>query len=139
MVLFSMLSLLDSEDTYRQQTMAIIKKRIEALYKGMGIELKPSELAAYYYRTLDFELWMRKHYGEDLVNFVKANYEPVDIVFRLAEQFSTVLLNGSGFDATDWSARVSLANLNDDAYEQIGKDLHAIAAQYVEEWEASKK
>ena len=138
MVLFSMLSLLDTGDTYRQQTMAIIKKRIEALYKGMGIELKPSELAAYYYRTLDFELWMCKHYGEDLVNFVKANYEPVDIVFRLAEQFSTVLLNGSGFDATDWSARVSLANLSDDAYEQIGKDLHAIAAQYVEEWEAAK-
>ncbi len=139
MVLFSMLSLMDSEDNYRQQTMAIIKKRIQALYDGMGIELKTSDIAAYYYRTLDFELWMRKHYGEDLVNFVKANYEPVDIVFRLAEQFSTVLLNGSGFDATEWSARVSLANLTDEDYAQIGKDLHAIAAQYVSEWEAAKK
>ena len=138
MVLFSMLSLMDTEDAYRQKTMAILKKRIQALYDGMGIELKPSDLAAYYYRTLDFELWMKKHYGGELVKFVKANYEPVDIVFRLAEQTSTVLLNGSGFDATDWSARVSLANLSDDAYEQIGKDLHAIAAEYVSEWEASK-
>lgn len=139
MILFSMLSLMDTEDRYRQQTMAILDKRIRALYSGMGIELKPSDLAAYYYRTLDFELWMQKHYGDDLVNFVKATYEPVDIVFRLAEQFSTVLLNGSGFDATAWSARASLANLNDDAYEQIGKNLHAIAAQYVEEWETAKK
>lgn len=139
MILFSMLSLMDAEDSYRQQTMAILDKRIRALYDGMGIELKPSDLAAYYYRTLDFELWMQKHYGDDLVKFVKANYEPVDIVFRLAEQFSTVLLNGSGFDAADWSARASLANLEDKAYEQIGKNLHAIAAQYVGEWEASKK
>ena len=139
MVLFSMLSLMDSEDSYRQQTIAILKKRAQALYDGLGIELKSSDLYAYYYRTLDFELWMRKHYGEDLVNFIKENYEPVDIVFRLAEQFSTVLLNGSGFDAADWSARVSLANLDDDAYEQIGKDLHTIATQYIKEWEASKK
>lgn len=139
MVLFSMLSLMDSEDSYRQQTIAILKKRAQALYDGLGLELKSSDLYAYYYRTLDFELWMRKHYGEDLVNFIKENYEPVDIVFRLAEQFSTVLLNGSGFDAADWSARVSLANLDDDAYEQIGKDLHTIATQYIKEWEASKK
>mgnify|MGYP001598542410 CR=1 FL=1 len=82
---------------------------------------------------------MRKHYGEDLVTFVKENYEPVDIVFRLAEQFSTVLLNGSGFDATDWSARASLANLDDDAYQDIGKNLHEIATEYVKEWEASKQ
>lgn len=139
MVLFSLFSLMDTEDRYRQQTMGILKKRIQALYDGMGIELKPSDLGAYYYRTLDFELWMRKHYGEDLVNFVKENYEPVDIVFRLAEQFSTVLLNGSGFDATDWSARASLANLDDDAYQDIGKNLHEIATEYVKEWEASKQ
>ena len=137
MVLFSLLSLMDTEDTYRQQTMAILKKRIEALYDGLRIELKSSDLAAYYYRTLDFERWMQQHYGEELVRFVKENYEPVDIVFRLAEQFSTVLLNGSGFDATDWSARVSLANLNDEAYQQIGKDLHNVAAQYVEEWKSN--
>lgn len=81
---------------------------------------------------------MKKHYGDDLVNFVKATYESVDIVFRLAEQFATVLLNGSGFDAPGWSARVSLANLTESDYEQIGQDLHAIANQYVSEWEASK-
>jgi aspartate 4-decarboxylase len=138
MVLFSLLSLMDSEDRYRQSTLAILQKRLAALYRGMGIEYKPSDLYDCYYRTLDFELWMTKNYGEELVNFVKATYEPVDIVFRLAEQFSTVLLNGSGFDAPDWSARVSLANLTEADYEKIGQDLHAIASQYIEEWEASK-
>jgi len=32
-----------------------------------------------------------------------------------------VLLNGGGFEAPDWSLRVSLANLSDEAYEDIGR------------------
>jgi hypothetical protein len=31
-----------------------------------------------------------------------------------------VLLNGGRFDAPDWSSRVSLANLFEEAYEDIG-------------------
>ena len=34
-----------------------------------------------------------------------------------------VLLHGSGFDGPPWSARVSLANLEDDAYSRIGREL----------------
>ena len=37
-----------------------------------------------------------------------------------------VLLNGSGFAAPDWSVRVSLANLDDAAYEQIGDELRVV-------------
>lgn len=38
MVLFSMLSLMDTEDRYRQATLAILQKRLEALFRGMGLE-----------------------------------------------------------------------------------------------------
>lgn len=48
------------------------------------------------------------------------NIQPLDLVFRLAEQHGIVLLNGGGFHAPEWSARVSFANLPDAAYGQIG-------------------
>ena len=69
--------------------------------------------------------------------FVEGNYEPVDFVFRLAEQESVVLLNGGGFDAPEWSIRVSLANLPDEAYQQIGAAIARVGAQYVAEFVAA--
>jgi aspartate 4-decarboxylase len=47
-----------------------------------------------------------------------------------------VLLNGSGFRGPPWSARVSLANLDDAAYAEIGKNLAAVVKGAVEKWEA---
>ena len=49
-----------------------------------------------------------------------------------------MLLNGGGFDAPDWSLRVSLANLPDEAYEDIGRGVRAIARGYRDAYEASQ-
>jgi aspartate 4-decarboxylase len=54
------------------------------------------------------------------------NFEPVDPIFRLAEQHSVILLNGGGFDAPEWSVRISLANLPTDSYQQIGTWLRTV-------------
>ena len=61
---------------------------------------------------------------------MKANVHPLDIVFRLAEDHGIVLLNGGGFEAPDWSVRVSFANLNDHVYDDIGRAVRAIARSY---------
>ena len=55
--------------------------------------------------------WARRHYGPEFAAWLAAEFEPVDPVFRLAEQHGVVLLNGGGFGDTAWSVRVSLANL----------------------------
>jgi aspartate 4-decarboxylase len=68
---------------------------------------------------------------------VKANIHPLDIVFRLAEDHGIVLLNGGGFEAPDWSVRVSFANLDDDVYENIGRAVRAVARSYVVAYRAS--
>ena len=49
-----------------------------------------------------------------------------------------MLLNGSGFEAPSWSVRVSFANLNDDAYDDIGRACRAVARGYLQAFEASK-
>ena len=58
--------------------------------------------------------------------------------FKLAEDHGIVLLNGSGFEAPGWSARVSFANLNDDAYLAIGRAVRAVARGYVQSYRAAK-
>ena len=69
---------------------------------------------------------------------MKENVHPLDIVFRLAEDHGIVLLNGSGFEAPDWSVRVSFANLNDHVYDDIGRAVRAVARGYRQAYEASK-
>jgi hypothetical protein len=49
-----------------------------------------------------------------------------------------VLLNGSGFEAPDWSVRVSFANLNDHVYDDIGRAVRAVARCYRRASETSK-
>ena len=49
-----------------------------------------------------------------------------------------MLLNGSGFDGPPWAVRVSLANLDDDAYEQIGAHLAEVCRGAAERWKQGK-
>jgi aspartate 4-decarboxylase len=50
-----------------------------------------------------------------------------------------VLLNGGGFEAPNWSLRVSLANLPDEAYERIGRGVRLIARGYRDMYEAANR
>jgi aspartate 4-decarboxylase len=69
---------------------------------------------------------------------MKENVHPLDFVFRLAEDHGIVLLNGSGFEAPNWSVRISFANLNDHVYDDIGRGVRAVARRYRQAYEASK-
>ena len=100
--------------------------------------IPPNPLFDWYYGLIDFEFWIRKYGGEDVVAWIKANVHPLDIVFRLAEDHGIVLLNGGGFDAPDWSVRVSFANLDDDVYDDIGRAVRAVARGYVMACRASQ-
>jgi hypothetical protein len=74
-----------------------------------------------------------------VVEWVKAHVHPLDIVFRLAEDHGIVLLNGGGFEAPDWSVRVSFANLDDDVYRNIGRAVRAAARGYVMAYRAARE
>ncbi len=137
MALFSSYELMDVKKSYQKACIGIVKRRVEATLEGLGIEVQPNELYDYYYGLIDFEFWARKYLGEDVVKWMKANVHPLDIVFRLAEDHGIVLLNGSGFEAPDWSVRVSFANLNDHVYDDIGRAVRAVARSYRQAYEAS--
>ena len=69
-----------------------------------------------------------------VIEYIESHHDPVELVLELAQRSGTVLLNGSGFDGPPWSVRVSLANLDADDYEAIGKNLRDIAENAVENW-----
>ena len=61
------------------------------------------------------------------MEYLKKNIHPMDLAFRLAEDDGIVLLNGGGFEAPDWSLRVSLANRPDEVYGEIGCGVRPMA------------
>ena len=138
MSLFSLAEMMDGAKVYQKACMEIVHRRAKATIEGLGIELSPNPHYDAYYGLIDFEFFARKNIGEDAVEYLKKNVHPLDLAFRLAEDHGIVLLNGGGFDAPDWSLRVSLANLNDEVYEEIGRGVRSIARGYRDAFEASK-
>lgn len=138
MTLLSAVELMDQTKAYRAACKAILARRTHAMAEGLGVEVETGPLYTRYYGLIDFEFWIRQFVGDDLVRWMKANVHPLDIVFRLAEDHGIVLLNGGGFDAPDWSARVSFANLDDAVYDDIGRAVRAVARGYWQAFEASK-
>src|SRR5246127_1554195 len=138
MSLFSLAEMMDGAKLYQKACMEIVHRRLEATIEGLGIQLSPNPLYDAYYGFIYFEFFARKNIGEDAVEYLKKNVHPLDLAFRLAEDHGIVLLNGGGFDAPDWSLRVSLANLDDEAYEEIGRGVRSIARGYRHAFEASQ-
>ena len=138
MSLFSLAEMMDGAKLYQKACLEIVHRRAKAMIDGLGIEVTPNALYNAYYDLIDFEFFARKNIGEDAVEYLKKNVHPLDLAFRLAEDHGIVLLNGGGFEAPDWSLRVSLANLPDEAYEEIGRGVRSIARGYRDAFEASK-
>jgi aspartate 4-decarboxylase len=136
MTLFSLAELHDRKKVYQRACIDLLRARAMATIEGLGVEIPPNPLFDWYYGLIDFEFWMRKYGGDDVVEWMKANVHPLDIVFRLAEDHGIVLLNGGGFDAPNWSVRVSFANLDDEVYADIGRAVRAVARGYVMSYRA---
>jgi aspartate 4-decarboxylase len=136
MALFALMALTDPEDQYKRVCQGIIARRLHALTKGLKVPMPRDPNSAHYYVELDLLIWMEREYGKEFTDFMVANYEPVDVLFRLAENNSIVLLNGGGFDGPEWSVRISMANLMMPAYEQIGSWLAEAVVEYKAEFDA---
>jgi aspartate 4-decarboxylase len=137
MVLFSLFCLLDGNDDYKKTCQAIVTKRFNDLYQALGITPHDSLDRTHYYTTIDLLKLAIENYGSDFVEYLVKHFEPLDFVFRLALDRGIVLLPGGGFDAPQWSVRVSLANLPDEAYLSIGQAIVDLMASYHDEWKAA--
>jgi aspartate 4-decarboxylase len=139
MALFSLYCLLDPQGEYKAEAQDIVGQRFRTLYQAVGLPHPQNQYDAHYYTTIDIPTLAKSRYGQEFAAYLVKNYEPIDFVWRLAEEKSIVLLDGGGFDAPNMSVRVSLANLPDEAYGTIGKGISDLLADYHQTWEALKK
>jgi aspartate 4-decarboxylase len=137
MTLFAAFALLDRDQSYKERTRGIVNGRLATLYEGMGVRLSPDSLRAGYYAEIDLMGWALRRYGSEFAAWLTASHEPIDPVVRLAERAGVVLLHGGGFEGPAWSVRVSLANLDDDCYLEVGAAITRIFDGYVDEWRAT--
>lgn len=138
MAFFCVFALLDTENVYKKQTMAICKNRQKRLFDGLGLPITEDPNSANYYTQFDLLQWAKNNYDDSFATYLETTYNPVDILLRLAEASSIVLLSGGGFSGPEWSIRISLANLNDEAYSVIGTVIRQVLEQYVAEWKAAQ-
>ncbi len=138
MSLFGLVEMMDENKLYQKACMAICEKRFHMLMDGMGIEFAARPYFDRYYGIIDYEYWARKYVGDEVTDWVKENVHPLDIAFKLAEDHGIVVLNGSGFEAPNWSVRVSFANLPDESYSAIGRGIRSVARGYLQAYRASK-
>ncbi|NML48900.1 bifunctional aspartate transaminase/aspartate 4-decarboxylase [Streptomyces sp. R302] len=138
MTLFSLFDMLPEGQAYKERLRAIVGQRLDLLLEGARMKIAEDDKRAGYYIELDLLAEAQRVHGQDFADFLEKEYEPVDPLFRLAEQTGVVLLNGGGFDGPEWSVRVSLANLDDLDYLKIGHHLRAIFDDYAQEWRTSQ-
>ena len=137
MAFFSAFTLIDKQNEYKHKTMEICQTRKKLLFNSLGLEMVNDPNDACYYTQLDLLQWAEKNHGKEFANYLKENYKPVDILYNLAQDSSIVLLGGGGFAGPEWSIRISLANLYDEAYATIGIALKRILDDYVTRWKKS--
>jgi aspartate 4-decarboxylase len=138
MTMFSLGEMMDTDKRYQKACMEIVQRRGKAMIDGLELKLDPNANFDHYYGLIDFEFWAGKNIGPEAVEYLKRNVHPLDLAFRLAEDHGVVLLNGGGFEAPQWSMRVSLANLPDEAYEDIARGVRSIARGYRHAYEAAQ-
>jgi len=138
MTLFSIYCLIDTKNVYKKRAQDIIFKRFKSLYKAIGMPIPKDPYGTHYYTIIDIPKLAKQRYGKPFADYLVKTFQPIDFVVRLAEERSVVLLDGGGFDAPNMSVRVSLANLPDEAYVEIGKSISWLLEQYYKHWKNKK-
>lgn len=146
------------QEKYKPSLRTLLNDRITRLYKQLQLNLPVdpgggSENQTYYYALVDIlEMAEKKHSDPDFPIYLLKRFYPVDFVFQLAYQKSSVCLPGYGFfekekidessitpeDRNNWSIRVSLANLETDDYPTLGKNISDILEQYYIKYQREK-
>lgn len=118
MAFFSIFALLDTDDTYKEQTKHICQRRKHLLYDNLDeLTFVEDPYSTSYYNEFDLLVWAKLKYGEEFVDYLKNNRSSLEFLFELADRYGIVLLNDSGFEGSSRSVRVSLANLKDEKWQ----------------------
>ncbi|PBI77664.1 aspartate 4-decarboxylase [Rahnella sp. BIGb0236] len=134
MTLFSLFCLMDEPGAYKAEMKRIVLRRKEALYRELGLPMPVDNNSVRYYHLLDMEELSTQMYGADFVKWMLPRIKPNQALFRLAQETGVILLPGKGFGTPHPSWRVSLANLNEYDYANIGSAIRRLSREYYDKF-----
>jgi aspartate 4-decarboxylase len=138
MALFCLFCLMDKQEGYKKDAQGIVARRHADLYDALGIEMPANPESANYYTEIEMRTIAEAAYGKELADWIEENINPLEFVFKLAEEEEVVLMPGGGFHAPKSSVRVSLANLDRKDYTAIGRRTRTLVDEYYRKWKASQ-
>ncbi len=137
MVLFALFNMMDAAGSYKSALKSIIRRRDAALYRQLGEQHRDDENSVDYYTLIDLQQTCRALHGDAFAAWVLKTQNPIELLFRIADETGVVLLPGKGFGVLHPSARASLANLNEYQYAAIGSALRKLVDEYFAQFKAS--
>lgn len=120
----------EGDDAYIAAANALIDNRYKKINAALGLQADNEKNNAKYYMLLDTRKLAQNTYGAEFAEWFSKNYEEIDFLYKLAAEEGVVLMYGPGFDAPAGTLRVSLANLSEDDYTEIGKRILELMAAY---------
>lgn len=136
LALFALSGLIDKDGRYKSALKRLVRDRYRALFDALGVPVADDANATDYYAILDFEALGAQLHGRDFAKWLVTTRNPLEILFRLAEESGVVLLPGKGFATPHPSARISLANLPAGDYARLGRIIRALLHEYAEKYRA---
>lgn len=132
MCLLALFELMDDEYAYKASIHKILKNRVELLYKNLEWELLTGPHYTHYYILINLHELAEHRYDAKFVQWFSKNISTHEFLLKLAEDTGTVCLPASGFAGPDHAIRISIANLADDTYAKIGKNILSVLDAYHE-------
>ncbi|WP_415345564.1 bifunctional aspartate transaminase/aspartate 4-decarboxylase [Clostridium perfringens] len=137
MALFALTSLITKGgDPYIESSKKLVRERYHDLCNTLGIKEDDSRENAKYYSLIDIYELAGDLYDDKFKEYLKENFEPIDFLLRLAEINGVVLMEGVGFGAAPGILRVSEANLPDEAYKKIAKQVLELLSEYYNQYKS---
>ena len=137
MALFALTSLITKgRDPYIESSKNLVRERYHDLCNTLGIKEDDSRENAKYYSLIDIYELAGDLYDVKFKKYLKENFEPIDFLLRLAEINGVVLMEGVGFGAAPGILRVSEANLPDEAYKKIAKQVLELLSEYYNQYKS---
>lgn len=132
MCLFSLFELLDENFEYKKAIMDILRARWSALYKALALPEPTGDTLTRYYALINLRTLAEQRHGKPFADRLVKGHS-LEFLFRLAEQHATICLPGGGFAGPDWSLRVALANIDEQACASVGRSVLAVLDGYKQE------
>ena len=140
MTLFAMHDYLDKKRKYNKKFKKILRHRINLLTNPIEYRVKETPVDTNYYVVINLINCVNNLVGgTDFGTYLQNHRNPMEFLLQLAKNYGTVILPAIGFGGPFWAVRVSLANLRDEEYADIGENLRCLIDDYYDEYKKFRK